>query len=69
MMTSIIVPQVTEEIALSVLDLYPTVLSLARAYSVLDGNVEAQEEMLKKQSNNLISGPASRNIYRLIWGD
>ncbi|RZC84853.1 hypothetical protein C5167_047637 [Papaver somniferum] len=63
------VPQVTEEIALSVLDLYPTVLSLARAYSVLDGNVEAQEEMLKKQSNNLISGPASRNIYRLIWGD
>ncbi|XP_026441335.1 crossover junction endonuclease MUS81-like [Papaver somniferum] len=63
------VPQVTEEIALSVLGLYPTVLSLARAYSVLDGNVEAQEEMLKKQSNNLISGPASRNIYRLIWGD
>ncbi|KAI3921109.1 hypothetical protein MKX01_036088 [Papaver californicum] len=63
------VPQVTEEIALSVLDLYPTVLSLARAYSVLEGNVEAQEEMLKRQSNNLISGPASRNMYYLIWGD
>ncbi|KAI3918006.1 hypothetical protein MKW92_007659 [Papaver armeniacum] len=63
------VPQVTEEIALSVLDLYPTVVSLARAYSLLDGNVEAQEEMLKRQSNNLISGPASRNIYQLIWGD
>ncbi|KAI3907069.1 hypothetical protein MKX01_027970 [Papaver californicum] len=63
------VPQVTEEIALSVLDLYPTVLSLARAYSVLDGNVKAQEEMLKRQSNNMISGSASRNIYGLIWGD
>lgn len=29
------VPQVTEEIAMAVLDLYPTLLSLARAYSLL----------------------------------
>ncbi|MCL7043522.1 hypothetical protein MKW94_025816 [Papaver nudicaule] len=63
------VPQVTEEIALTVIDLYPTALSLARAYSVLEGNVQDQEAMLKRQSNNLISGPASRSIFRLIWGD
>ncbi|KAI3968172.1 hypothetical protein MKX01_018475 [Papaver californicum] len=63
------VPQVTEEIALAVIDLYPTAISLARAYYFLEGNVQAQEEMLKRQSNNLISGPASRSIFQLIWGD
>lgn len=63
------VPQVTEEIALAVLDMYPTLLSLARAYSFLDGDVSKQEEMLKRQSNNLISGSASKNIFQLVWGD
>ncbi|KAI3838807.1 hypothetical protein MKW92_020225 [Papaver armeniacum] len=63
------VPQVTEEIALAVIDLYPTVISLARAYYFLEGNVQAQEEMLKRQSNNLISESASRGIFQLIWGD
>lgn len=63
------VPQVTEEIALAVIDLYPTVISLARAYYFLEGNVQAQEEMLKRQSNNLISGSASRGMFQLIWGD
>jgi len=29
------VPQVTEEIAMAVLDLFPTLFSLARAYSLL----------------------------------
>lgn len=29
------VPQVTEDIALAVLDMYPTLLSLAREYSLL----------------------------------
>ena len=29
------VPQVTEEVAVAVLDLYPTLFSLARAYSLL----------------------------------
>lgn len=29
------VPQVTEEVAIAVLDLYPTLFSLARAYSLL----------------------------------
>ncbi|KAK4841777.1 hypothetical protein QYF36_010280 [Acer negundo] len=48
------VPQVTEEVAIAVLDLYPTLLSLARAYSLLEGDVCAQEDMLRKQSNNLI---------------
>ncbi|KAI3706050.1 hypothetical protein L1987_76303 [Smallanthus sonchifolius] len=62
------VPQVTEDIAIAVLDLYPTVLSLARAYSSLDGDTYAQEELLKKQSNDMISGAASRNIFQFIWG-
>ncbi|KAL1559570.1 Crossover junction endonuclease mus81, variant 2 [Salvia divinorum] len=62
------VSQVTEEIALAVLDMYPTLLSLACAYSLLEGDVIAQEEMLKRQSNNLINGPASKNIFQLIWG-
>lgn len=62
------VPQVTEDIAIAVLDLYPTVLSLAHAYSNLDGDISAQEELLKKQSKNVISGVASRNIFQFIWG-
>lgn len=63
------VPQVTEEVAMAVLDIYPTVLSLVRAYSVLDGDIYAQEEMLKKQSNGKVNGSASKNIFQLIWGD
>ncbi|KAK3001824.1 hypothetical protein RJ639_022453 [Escallonia herrerae] len=62
------VPQVTEDVAIAVLDLYPTLLSLARAYILLDGDIGAQEEMLKKQSNNVVSGAASRNIFQLVWG-
>ncbi|KAH7667186.1 crossover junction endonuclease MUS81 protein [Dioscorea alata] len=61
------VPQVTEEVALAVVDLYPTVISLARKYAQLEGDVCAQEEMLKNQ-NKLISGAASKNIFKLIWG-
>lgn len=34
-MVTMQVPQVTEEAALAVLNLYPTILSLARAYAVL----------------------------------
>ncbi|MCD7450171.1 hypothetical protein HAX54_003952 [Datura stramonium] len=61
------VPQVTEEAAIAVLDVYPTLSSLARAYSLLDGDVRAQEEMLKEQSNNLVNSAASKNIFNLIW--
>eukprot|EP00268_Persea_americana_P005454 TRINITY_DN11833_c0_g1_i20.p1 TRINITY_DN11833_c0_g1~~TRINITY_DN11833_c0_g1_i20.p1 ORF type:complete len:278 (+),score=36.99 TRINITY_DN11833_c0_g1_i20:1155-1988(+) len=61
------VPHVTEEAALAVLNLYPTILSLAHAYSALEGDVRAQEDMLGRQSN-LISASASRNIYKFIWG-
>ncbi|KAK4372077.1 hypothetical protein RND71_007461 [Anisodus tanguticus] len=61
------VPQVTEEVAISVLDMYPTLSSLARAYSLLDGDVRAQEEMLKEQSDNLVNAAASKNIFQLIW--
>ncbi|KAH6810674.1 Restriction endonuclease [Perilla frutescens var. frutescens] len=62
------VPLVTEDIALAVLDMYPTVLSLASAYSLLDGDVSAQEEMLKRQSNDFITASASKNIFQLVWG-
>ncbi|XP_074583617.1 crossover junction endonuclease MUS81 isoform X2 [Curcuma longa] len=62
------VPQVTEEIALAVVGLYPTVLSLAQAYSQLEGDLHAQEEMLKNKSK-VVSSPASRNIFKLVWGD
>ncbi|KAL3537634.1 hypothetical protein ACH5RR_001000 [Cinchona calisaya] len=61
------VPQVTEEVTIAVLQMYPTLLALAHAYSLLDGDVCAQEEMLKKQSNKLIGGVASKNIFQLIW--
>ncbi|KAK4761401.1 hypothetical protein SAY87_029285 [Trapa incisa] len=63
------VPHVTEEVALAVLDIYPTLLSLVQAYALLDGDVHAQEEMLWKRSNNSINAGASRNIFRLVWGD
>ncbi|CAH2077417.1 unnamed protein product [Thlaspi arvense] len=58
------VPQVTEEIAIAVLDMYPTLLSLASAYSHLEGNVSAQEEMLRNRSNNVICASASKNIFK-----
>ncbi|XP_043726379.1 crossover junction endonuclease MUS81 isoform X2 [Telopea speciosissima] len=32
------------------------------------GGIDAQEEMLRKQSNNLIGAVASRNIFQLVWG-
>ncbi|KAJ6326015.1 hypothetical protein OIU78_013164 [Salix suchowensis] len=63
------VPQVTEETAVAVLNMYPTILSLARAYSLLDGDVSAQEDMLRKQSSNAVSAVASRNIFQLVWGN
>ncbi|XP_021808848.1 crossover junction endonuclease MUS81-like isoform X2 [Prunus avium] len=63
------VPQVTEEVAIAVLDLYPTLLSLARAYSLLEGDVRAQEEMLRTQSNNAVNAGASKNIFHLVWGN
>ncbi|MED6185851.1 Crossover junction endonuclease mus81 [Stylosanthes scabra] len=62
------VPQVTEEVAMAVLDLYPTLLSLAHAYSLLDGDSCAQEDMLRARSNNAITAGASRNIFQFIWG-
>ncbi|KAK7401305.1 hypothetical protein VNO78_12679 [Psophocarpus tetragonolobus] len=62
------VPQVTEEVAMAVLDLFPTLFSLACAYSLLDGDASAQEEMLRRQSNNVINAVASRNIFQFVWG-
>ncbi|KAM7263382.1 hypothetical protein ACFE04_001065 [Oxalis oulophora] len=63
------VPQVTEKIAETILDMYPTLVSLAQAYSVLRGDLCAQQELLRKQSNNVISGVASKNVFELIWGN
>uniref|UniRef100_A0A7C9AK18 Crossover junction endonuclease MUS81 n=1 Tax=Opuntia streptacantha TaxID=393608 RepID=A0A7C9AK18_OPUST len=61
------VPQVTEEVAIAVLECYPTLYSLACAYSILDGDTRAQEELLMKRSKNVINAAASRNIFRLVW--
>ncbi|KAF8113737.1 hypothetical protein N665_0046s0083 [Sinapis alba] len=62
------VPQVTEEIAIAVVDMYPTLVSLASAYSNLDGSKPAQEEMLRNRSN-VICGTASKNIFKLVWSE
>ncbi|PAN26553.1 hypothetical protein PAHAL_5G021300 [Panicum hallii] len=62
------VPQVTEEAALAVIELYPTPLFLAQAYSALDGDTHAQEEMLKNKSK-MVNAGASRNIFELFCGD
>ncbi|TVU36882.1 hypothetical protein EJB05_18835, partial [Eragrostis curvula] len=62
------VPQVTEQVALAVIESYPTLLSLARAYSMLEGDIRAQEEMLKNKIKTMNAG-ASRNIFKLVWGD
>ncbi|CAL4945571.1 unnamed protein product [Urochloa decumbens] len=62
------VPQVTEKVALAVIEFYPTLFSLARAYSMLEGDTRAQEEMLKNKSK-VINAGASRNIFKLVWGD
>ncbi|XP_059072073.1 crossover junction endonuclease MUS81 isoform X2 [Cryptomeria japonica] len=67
------VPQVTEDVALAVLDRYPSVLSLAQAYSRLEGNHDAQEKLLKEipihNQSKIIGGIISKNIYKFIWGE
>ncbi|VFQ61428.1 unnamed protein product [Cuscuta campestris] len=62
------VAQVTEEVACTVIDMYPTLFSLAQAYSLLEGDIRAQEELLKRRSNSVISAAVSKNIFKLIWG-
>uniref|UniRef100_A0A0A9BJZ1 Crossover junction endonuclease MUS81 n=1 Tax=Arundo donax TaxID=35708 RepID=A0A0A9BJZ1_ARUDO len=62
------VPQVTKEAAFAVIELYPTVISLAWAYSMLDGDTQAQEELLKNKSK-MVNAGASRNIFNLIWAE
>ncbi|XP_037412682.1 crossover junction endonuclease MUS81-like isoform X1 [Triticum dicoccoides] len=62
------VPQVTEETAIAVIELYPTLVSLARAYSMLDGDTPAQEKMLNMKSK-MVNAGASRNIFKLVWGE
>uniref|UniRef100_A0ACD5VNQ0 Uncharacterized protein n=1 Tax=Avena sativa TaxID=4498 RepID=A0ACD5VNQ0_AVESA len=59
------VPQVTEETALAVTELYPTLFSLARAYSMLGGDTREQEQMLNKK-NKMVNAGASRNILAYL---
>ncbi|CAM0885209.1 unnamed protein product [Alopecurus aequalis] len=61
------VPQATEEAVLAVTSLYPTLLSLAQAYSMLDGDRRAQEEMLMNKSSNLVKAGASKAIFKFVW--
>ncbi|KAF8049910.1 hypothetical protein N665_2091s0001 [Sinapis alba] len=49
--------------------MYPTLISLASAYSQLEGSVSAQEEMLRNRSDNVISATASKNIFKLVWAE
>uniref|UniRef100_A0ACD5XE59 Uncharacterized protein n=1 Tax=Avena sativa TaxID=4498 RepID=A0ACD5XE59_AVESA len=59
---------VTEEVALAVTRLYPTVLSLAQAYSMLDGDRRAQEKMLMNKTD-LVKAGASEAIFKFVWAE
>lgn len=65
------VRNVTEDMALSILERYPTLHSLALAYTELEGDVQAQEQLLKdipiRNKNKTISANISKNIYKLVW--
>ncbi|XBJ08132.1 hypothetical protein VPH35_013517 [Triticum aestivum] len=61
------VPQLTKEATLAVTSLYPTLLSLAKAYTMLSDRC-AQEEMLKNKSD-MVNARASKNIFKLIWAE
>ncbi|XP_024517250.1 crossover junction endonuclease MUS81 [Selaginella moellendorffii] len=62
---------VTEDIALSILDRYPTVLALAQAYTALEGDVSKQKNLLTGlgilNKNKSISSVVSRNVYNFFW--
>lgn len=64
------VKHVTENIALSILEKYPTPLSLVSAYSRLEGNARAQEQLLKgipiMNQNKEISNGVSKSVYEFI---
>ncbi|KAM0912298.1 hypothetical protein ACQ4PT_012970 [Festuca glaucescens] len=62
------VPQATEEAVLAVTSLYPTLLSLAQAYAMLDGDRRAQEEMLMNKCN-LVKVGASKAIFKFVWAE
>lgn len=63
------VPQATEEAVLAVTSLYPTLLSLAQAYAMLDGDRRAQEDMLMNKSGNLVKAGASKAIFKSVWAE
>ncbi|KAG0576544.1 hypothetical protein KC19_5G088600 [Ceratodon purpureus] len=65
------VRNVTEEMALAILERYPTLYSLVVAYTELEGDVQAQELLLTdiqiRNKNKTISAIISKNIYKLVW--
>lgn len=65
------VRNVTEDMALAILERYPTLYSLVLAYTELEGDVQAQEQLLKdipiRNKNKTISAIISKNIYKLVW--
>ena len=42
---------------------------LTLVFSYQEGDLAAQEDMLRKQSRNVVSAVASRNIFQLVWGN
>lgn len=46
------------------------VLTQVKSYVIdQEGDVRAQEEMLRIQSNNAVNAGASKNIFHLVWGN
>ncbi|KAL2635846.1 hypothetical protein R1flu_007325 [Riccia fluitans] len=62
---------ITEDIALSIQDRYPTIFSLVQAYRNLEGDVGAQEKLLLgipiQGSSRSITALLSKNVYKLVW--
>ncbi|KAJ7533191.1 hypothetical protein O6H91_13G036900 [Diphasiastrum complanatum] len=62
---------VTEDIALAILERYPTLISLAQSYSQLEGDITAQEQLLGRirfrNKNKEVGSVVSKNIYKFIW--
>uniref|UniRef100_A0A803KTT4 Crossover junction endonuclease MUS81 n=1 Tax=Chenopodium quinoa TaxID=63459 RepID=A0A803KTT4_CHEQI len=67
MQLGLAVVQVTEDVAMAVLECYPTLCSLAHAYAALDEDTLAQETLLVKKSEGAVSAVASKNIFHFVW--
>lgn len=43
--------------------------SIPTLFCMKEGDISAQEEMLRTQTNGKVNGSASRNIFQLFWGN